>query len=329
MAEIFPDNMDFSAYLEETDAQTKVRPASAWLEALKARLRSKRNERRVFLPWPKVNENFEFRPGEVTLWAGQNGHGKSLVVSEVTLSLMGQGERVCMASFEMKPETTLQRMARMFCGLNPFSPEFQGDDGIAELEKLYDEFVGWTDKRLWLYDQMGTADRDQVIGMTRYCAKELGINHIVIDNLAKCVPDEDDFNGQKRFIASMNAIALDYACHVHVVHHLKKPSKETETPDKHDTKGSGAITDQVDNMFLVFRNKGKEDDIKAKGKDSVRRNEADQFVLCRKQRNYEGSADGEPSIQLWFHRDAQQFVAEAGDEPLFFPNYPHRKTPGF
>lgn len=329
MAKVFDDTIDFSEYLEETDAQTKVRPASAWLESLKGRLRSKKSEHRVFLPWPHVNDSFEFRPGEVTLWAGQNGHGKSLVVSQVTLSLMGQNQPVCMASFEMKPETTLQRMARMFVGMNPFSPEFQGDEGITVLDQLYEDFSAWTDGKLWLYDQMGTADRDRVIGMARYCAKELGIKHIVVDNLAKCVPDEDDFNGQKRFVAALCSIALDYGCHIHIVHHLKKPSKETDVPDKHDTKGSGAITDQVDNIFLVYRNKGKEEDVKTNGAMAKKLKEADQMLLCRKQRNYDGSGEGEPNIQLWMNREAQQFVAEPGDPAMFFGNYPHRQTPNY
>ena len=47
-----------------------------------------------------------------------------------------------------------------------------------------------------------------------------------------------------------------------VAHHLRKPKDENEVPDKHDNKGSGAITDQVDNVMLVWRNKRKEDDVK-------------------------------------------------------------------
>ena len=97
------------------------------------------------------------------------------MTSQVALSLCGQGERVCVASFEMKPVVTLQRKARMFAGFNPFSPEFQGEQGLAAIDQLYEEFQGFTDKRLWLYDQMGTADAEKVGGMVRYCAKELGI----------------------------------------------------------------------------------------------------------------------------------------------------------
>jgi len=324
--EFLTDDIDFSLYMRETDAQARAKPAKAWIGDLKARLRSKKTERQTFLPWPKTIDNFQFRYGEVSLWSGQNGHGKSLMTGQIALSLIGQGERVCVASFEMKPVTTLQRMARMFSGVNPFAPEFQGEAGIEAMESLYEDFQVFTDKTMWLYDQMGTADTDKVVGMVRYCAKELGIKHVFVDNLAKCVKGEDDYNGQKAFVDELCAIAKDYECHVHLVHHLKKPANENAVPDKHDNKGSGSITDQVDNVFMVWRNKAKEDDLKAKGFNAQKRDEPDHYLLCRKQRNYEGSGEGEPTIKLWFNRDAQQYVAEPGDSPMFFANWPHEAT---
>jgi twinkle protein len=326
VAEFLTDDIDFSLFMRETDAQAHVKPASAWFAELKERLHTKRTERQTYLPWPKVNDSFAFRDGEVTLWSGQNGHGKSLMTSQVALSLVGQGERVCVASFEMKPVVTLQRMVRSFSGFNPFSEEFQGEEGIAAIESLYEDFHAFTEKRLWLYDQMGTADAGRVSGMVRYCAKELGIKHVFVDNLAKCVKGEDDYNGQKAFVDELTAVARDYACHVHLVHHLKKPANENAVPDKHDNKGSGSITDQVDNVFMVWRNKAKEDDMKVNGAMAKKASEPDHYLLCRKQRNYEGSGEGEPTIKLWFNRDAQQYIAEAGDPPLYFPNWPHEQT---
>jgi twinkle protein len=317
---IQPDDIDFNFYLHETDAQSKVKPASTWVAELKDRLRNTNFERKVYLPWEKTNESFSFRNGEVTLWAGQNGHGKSLITSQVALSLMGQDERVCIASFEMKPQTTIQRMARMFTGTNPFSPEYQGDDGISALETLYDEFGQWTDTRLWLYDQMGTTDTNTVIGMVRYCAKELKINQIFIDSLMKCVQGEDDYNGQKMFVDELTAIAKDYQCHIHLIHHLRKPKDENAKPDKHDNKGSGAITDMVDNVMMVWRNKLKEEMVKM-GKP-VQQDDPDQMIYCRKQRN----GEDEPSIKLWFNKDAMQYSGNCGDAPMPFAIYPHKWT---
>jgi len=321
--QIIPDTIDFDAYLRETDAKTHVKPASVWMRDLIERLRNPDQTKKVFLPWERAHSVFNFRKGEVTLWAGQNGHGKTQVVSQVVLSLMGQGEKAVIASFEMKPATTMQRMARMYAQTNPFSPEYQEEDGIEALSSLYDEFGQWSDGRLWIYDQQGTVSADRVIGMARYCAKELGIGHIVIDSLMKCVRGEDDYNGQKEFVDELTALARDNQVHIHLIHHLKKPSNETSIPDKHDSKGSGAITDLVDNVLMVWRNKAKEDEGKSKGSKSNKQTEHDAAILCRKQRN----GEDEPTIRLWFDRDSQQFKGDPGDPTMFFPNFPHRSTP--
>jgi twinkle protein len=306
------DEIDFKKYLRETDAKANVKNAADYTKVLKDRLRQKQNEKKVYLPWPKTRDNFDFRKGEVTVWAGQNGHGKSLVTSLVALSLISQEQKICIASFEMKPHMTVQRMARMYAG-------------IKAIDDLYDEFGVWVDKRLWIYDQQGTADKELIIGMVRYCATELGLHHVVIDNLAKVVSGEDDYNGQKAFVDEMTAVARDHQIHIHLVHHLKKPSKETDLPDKNDLKGSGAIADQVDNIILVFRNKGKEIAIRS-NKEGDKGKEPDQVLFVRKQRNYEGSGDGEPQINLWFDMDSQQYRENPDSAPLFFPNYPHYPT---
>ena len=318
MANLIPDDIDFDAYLKETDAQTNVRPASAYIPQMKKRMREMAQEKKLYLPWMKTRENFYFRPGEMTIYAGQNGHGKSQLTAQVALHLMSQGEKVCMASFEMKPMQTIRLFSRMFIGTNPYSAEFQNEEGYAALDDLFDQFGNWSDNKLWIYDQLGTTNPNTVIGMTRYCAKELGVKHIFIDSLMKVVGAEDDMNGQKLFVGELFALAKDLQVHIHLIHHLRKPKDEHQLPDKHDSKGSGSITDQVDNIFMVWRNKGKEEDSRANGQFGNKADEPDSLLLCRKQRHYEGSGDGEPTIPLWIHKDSGQFIGTPTESPTTY-----------
>lgn len=318
MASLIPDDIDFSAYLRETDAKTNVRGATSYIPAIKQRMRDMACEKRLFMPWVKTRESFYYRPGEMSVYAGQNGHGKSLVTAQIAMHLMAQGERVCMASFEMKPIQTIRLMSRMFIGTNPFTQEFQNDAGYEALDKLFDDFGKWSDNKLWIYDQLGTTNPETVIGMARYCAKELGIKHIFIDSLMKVVGDEDDMNGQKRFVGELFALAKDLQVHIHLIHHLRKPKDESQLPDKHDCKGSGSITDQPDNLFMVWRNKPKEDDGRNNGQFCSKSAESDSLLLCRKQRHYEGSGDGEPIIGLWLHKDSGQFLGAATEYPVSY-----------
>jgi len=303
MAEIIDsDDIDFSLYERETEAQQKVKDASIWVQELIDRIKNPVRSQHTLMPWAKTHNRIQFRPGEVTVWGGANGHGKSLVTGQVALSLCAQGEKVCIASFEMKPIKTLERMATQWAG-----PDMDSSAGLID---SYEQFRDWTNGKLFLYDQQGTVTARQVFAVVRYCAKERGITHVFIDSLMKCVAGEDDYNGQKAFVDELTAIARDHGIHVHLVHHIKKPESEDSKPNKYAYKGSGSITDQVDNVISVWRNKAKE---RAKeGGKTDREKEHDCLLICDKQRN----GDWEGTIGLWFDRPSMQFVGEAGQPSL-------------
>lgn len=317
---IHPDAIDFSRYMRETEPAHKVFPASVYVQELIDEIGSTKNDPRAYLPWDKTHSSFQFRPGEVTIWAGVNGQGKSMMTGLVALSLCTQGEKVCIASFEMKPRKTLERMARQWSGQAAPQPHELSDSQILDtFRDLYEQFRDWSGQYLWLYDQQGTVETKLLIGVLRYCARELGITHFFIDSLMKCVADEDDYNGQKRFIDEVTAIARDTGMHIHIVHHVKKLADEAKTPDKMDVKGSGSITDQVDNLLLVWRNKPKERDAQA-GKKTAD-GEPDAMLICEKQRN----GEWEGRVSLWYDRDSQQYVGSPGASPLnFVGGFPHR-----
>lgn len=325
------DSIDWGQYERETEARQKVKPARLWVDELIDRLRKPTKTRHAVMPWPKTHNIVQFRPGEVTVWGGANGQGKSLITGQIALSLCGQGERVCVASFEMKPVRTLERMARQWSAFDANAPAYRGSEqATAQFVDLYEQFRDWTDTRLWLYDQQGTVDSTRVCAVARYCAKELKITHFFVDSLMKCVAGEDDYNGQKGFVDELCAIARDHGIHIHLVHHIKKPEDETKRPNKYAYKGSGSITDQVDNVISVWRNKVRERKIGVGAVLSEKEaKEGDCELICDKQRN----GEWEGFISLWFDRESQQYLGAEGDQPLSLyrsPTTPTRPyaTPG-
>lgn len=318
---ISDDDIDFSFYEKETDAAQKVKPASLWVQELIERIKSPHQQPRTVMPWRKTHAQLQFRPGEVTIWGGANGQGKSLITGQTAMSICAQGHKVAIASFEMKPAKTLERMARQWSGHNANDPAFlHSAEAKRQFIDLYEQFADWTDSKLWLYDQQGTVNPKQVCAVVRYCAKELAISHFFVDSLMKCVGGEDDYNGQKAFVDELCAIARDHNIHIHLVHHIKKPADENYKPNKYDYKGSGAITDQVDNVITVWRNKPKERKREATG--AANDAEPDALLICDKQRN----GDWEGSIGLWFDRDSTQYVGNAGDQPLTMYHHPEEET---
>jgi twinkle protein len=305
------ENIDFSSYMEETDHKQKIKQARLWVEELEDELFQPVEDRSVPMPWISTQGTFAFRPGEVTVWAGANGGGKSLMTGQVALGLIKQKQRVLIASFEMKPKTSVKRMLRQYAGRSL-------DDGLVPRQsneqkiETYRRFKAYAGDQLWFYDQQGTINAKQMAAVCRYAAIEMGMNHIFIDSLMKCVSGEDDYNAQKSFIDELTAIARDHDVHIHLVHHIRKLQSDEARPSKFDLRGSSSITDQVDNVLILWRNKAKEHAIQ-QGKD-VDYALPDAMLLCEKQRN----GEAEDWYSFWYHQDSQQFVDKQGNLPIDF-----------
>lgn len=310
MRVLSPDDIDFSEYLRETDTNQKVRTADVWLDEIVESVANPKPDMVCSMPWEKTVSSFNYRQGEVTVYAGQNGGGKSLITGQVALGLIKQGHKVCIASFEMKPVRSLSRMLRQFAGENPDAPRYSSK--IVYMNNLVTRFKTFSEQRLWFYDQQGTVSSDQVISVARYCATQLGITHIFIDSLMKCVSAEDDYNQQKYFVDELTALARDHNIHIHLVHHIRKQASDEAMPNKNDLKGTGAIADQVDNVLLMWRNKKKEHQLQA-GQE-VDPQTPDAMLMCEKQRN----GEAEEWYSLYYNREAQQFVETAGAMPMAF-----------
>ena len=132
-----------------------------------------------------------------------------------------------------------------------------------------------------------------MLAVIRYSADKFDVQHFFVDSLMKCIRDEDDYNGQKQFINGLCNVAMDTGIHVHLIHHTKKPNHD-EVPNRYQAKGSGSISDQVDNVFGVWRNR--------------ENNEKPNCIInCDTQRH--GEWDGH--VALWFDPASLQFRGDA------------------
>jgi twinkle protein len=126
----------------------------------------------------------------------------------------------------------------------------------------------------------------------------------------KCVKSEEDNDGQKEFTETLCSLALDLNIHVHLEHHIRKPMNEDNPSGKYDSKGSGAIIDQVDNVLIMWRNKRLERDLEMG--EVVDPNEPHALLICDKQRN----GDWEGRWKLWFERKSTQFLEANNATPI-------------
>lgn len=249
-----PPNVDFNDYVSlvgELEAQ-EIFSAGKWTEDLVERSKGVQ----VYgdkMPWSKTWEDFRFRPSEVTVWAGQNGHRKSMVLGQVMLWIARE-KRVAIASLEMKPTETLWRMCLQAAG---------SSTGGTPTEAFIREFSAFADNSILIYDQLDSVKTEKILGFVHYAAKHLGCDHIVIDSLAKAGISVEDRQGETEFINRLAWAAKHLNCHIHLVAHIRKPQSgmEHKPATKYEVKGSSTLVDLVDNVIVVHMDK-KRDQLK-------------------------------------------------------------------
>ncbi len=295
MSRYIPDDIDFSAYEADTAFRATVRRPSAFADDLAEEFAPRSRRRTGVMHSTKLRGAIEFRPGEVTVWAGFNGHRKSMFTGQVALDLIAQGEPTLLVSLEMLPRKTLYRMCRQ-----AVAHESPNADRRAE-------FLRWTDGRLWLFDHVGTLSPKRCLALCRYFADEMKGRHVFIDSLMKVCESEESLDESKKLVGDLCAIGQETGLHLHLIAHAKKPGADGETrpPTKYDIRGSSAISDQTHNVLTVWMNKAKraelEKPVEQQAPEVV--GKPDHIVTIEKQRN----GDFEGRFALYFDAQSLRF----------------------
>lgn len=295
---------DFHTAILESKPQDpeELRQASDFMGRVKALFYPAQDtERDPVLRLDKDLDWFEFRPGELSVWTGYNGHGKSLLLAQVLLGLMAQGERVVVFSGEMTPERQLKRMVKQVTGLDRPTPDFI--DAVGE----------WFTDKLWLFNLVGSATIDRLLQVFLYANKRYGNRHFVIDSLMMTDVPEDGpgaMTAQKEAVRKMCDFARKNGIHLHLVAHPRKGKDETGAPGKLDVAGSSKITDGADNVFTVWSARRDE--------NTEATDEPDAKLELQKQRNGEIQHF---KLSLWFVKSAQQFSTSSYRQAVRYVNF--------
>ena len=286
---------------------TELRNGSEYADAAWAEY--SRIDEGMHLPWKKTHEKIKLRPGEVSIWAGVNGHGKSAVVGHVVGHLAMEGYRCCVASMEWRMPLWIARVTRQIAGLAKPSEAFAR------------HIIGKFRDSLWVFDVSGSAKASRILEVFAYARRRYQIDCFLIDNLTKCGFADDDYSGQKKFVEALADFARVNDCHVMLVAHMKKSDSEDAPSGKMGIKGSGGITDMVSTVIEVWRNKPRERAIARSEQEGAAPLDekywpegpcgAGTMLLVLKQ----NATGEEPAIRLWFDKESTQFLAAEDHTP--------------
>lgn len=285
--------IDYQRFMQATETKMRVRDFEVFSDEIDKLLLNGNKITGATLPWGKTHDLIRFREGEVSLFCGFSGHGKSQLLGQVCIGIAAQNEKVCIASFEMSPLRTYLRMLQQVAGTDQPSVEFS--------HKL----LNWMKGRMLAYDYVGSVDVAKLAAVIRYSALERGVKHFVVDNMLKCIRGEDGYNGQKDMVSLLGELAKELSIHIHLVHHLAKGrNPESVCPGKESVKGSSAIVALVDQCLIVHRNIDKEEKTHAEQLDDSM---PDCTLKVAKNRN--GEFEGR--INLWYSPKSKQYTADS------------------
>jgi twinkle protein len=263
------------------------------------------------LPWRKVGDQLVFRPGEMTLWTGITGAGKSQLLSHSIVAMGDQGARVCIASLEMAPRQLIRRMVK------------QAGNTNRPPEPYIREVVDWLDEWLWVFAVVGKNPVGRILEVFEYARARYGCDVFAIDSLMRLGVGAEDYEGQEKVVYKIVSWAFDKGVHVHLVAHARKTDRSAAhaVPDAEDVKGTSEIAANAANILTVWRNRKLEDEIAKLTEDTSRgdataetklREIADQppvIVNVAKQRN----GDFEGKFGLWFSPQTYQYRSAHDD----------------
>jgi len=193
-----------------------------------------------------------FRRGELTVFTGRTGAGKTTFISEYSLDLAAQNVNTLWGSFEVKNVRLAKTQLRQFSGVN--------------MEENLESFDYWADKfsKLPLYYLTfhGASEVDKVLDAMGYAIYLFDIAHVIIDNLQFMLGSEpigmDRFHAQDQVISKFRKFATLHNVHMTLVIHPRKEDGEMLTTNS--IFGGAKATQEADNVMLL-----QEEEVGAKG----------------------------------------------------------------
>lgn len=198
-----------------------------------------------------------FYAGELSIWTGVAGSGKSTYIGQELIEAVNQGFPVCAYSGELLDWEFKDWIVQQIAGPDYVTPILDPLSGMTlfEVDKEVAERIDrWLNGKFYLCDgkTAGADEEDTIIKLFEYAVRRYGCCVFLADNLltVQLSKKEDDYyRNQGAFVSRLKSFAKKNEVHVHLVAHPRKG----EAKDLDDVGGSGDIIKLADNVFCLKR----------------------------------------------------------------------------
>lgn len=202
-----------------------------------------------------------FYAGELSIWTGRRGEGKSTILGQLLVDSINQGFPVCAYSGELPAWRFKQWVMLQAAG--PDNIETKTDMVSGKQYYTVNRFVreqidAWWKGRFFLYDNQisSGSDEDSILDIFEYAVRRYGCCVFLVDNLMTArlhgSGDADYYRAQSNFTGRLVEFAKKNDVHVHLVAHPRKADKNSRL-EADDVGGSGDVTNRADNVFSLKR----------------------------------------------------------------------------
>lgn len=190
-------------------------------------------------------KNFRFREGELTLWTGTSGHGKSTLLNLNTFFLCAVTQKPAfIVSLETAPTEAIYR-------------QILGAGLAHDNQSIVRQSVKFIGQWMIFYDRIGHVEKKELFDVMAYVHARYGVGNIVVDSMMRIDGLEENYPAQSQLMVELVTFARETGVHVHLVAHPRK-SVGDDSPRGQDVSGSGNIRNNTDNILSLWRNVDKE-----------------------------------------------------------------------
>jgi len=296
VAGIAPEVMGLSLHdAKEFTPEELNRPTSYTDEVLDLFYPQDDEKRGYTTPYEKLaRQDLYFSPGELTLWSGPSGHGKSQVLSDCIPHWMSEGGSVCLASLEMAPRQSLKRLVK------------QAGNVDRPTESYLRACMSYLDESLLIYNKVGKASITHMLEIFSYAHARYGCDIFIVDSLMRLGIASDDYTGQENAVYQMVDWVISKNVHLHLVAHSRKSDKGSPGPGgTEDVKGASEIGSNAFNILSIWRDREHEAKIAAAEGDKKQELEKLPGVILNVAKNRNGDFEGR--VGLWFDKETYRY----------------------
>ena len=186
-----------------------------------------------------------FRRGEVTVFTGPTGAGKTTFLSQLSLDFLEKGVPTLWGSFEVKNEILAASMIQQY---------FKRDTAKMSKEDLSLIIDEMGDLPLYFMKFFGSTNLDVLFNTLDYAVYTYDISHILLDNLQFMISGQgrgiNKFDIQDSVISGLRRFATEKNVHITVVIHPKKVDDDDELTIA-SVFGSAKATQEADNIMIM------------------------------------------------------------------------------